>query len=354
MTQNSRFAARVFNLAVIGILGYLLFRIFQPFLGPLLWAALLAFLLFPVNERLRVRLRGRAGLAAILLTLAVALGIVVPAAVGAVGFARQAVELGQRLAGRAAEYQVGGIEDIARIPVIGGAMRWLEERFSVDAAQIQAWTVDAAQRIVQFLLAHTRDALISAFGLVGNLVLMLFVLFFFFRDGDAVARRLKRLVPLEPGRKERLDRHLQDVTRATVFGSVVTALIQGISMGIAFWIAGLPSPLVFGALTAIVSFLPVGGTAFVWIPAALYLLAHGMTGKAIFMAAWGALVVGMVDNFVRPLLVAGRAEVGTLTVFFGVLGGLSAFGLIGLFLGPVILALVLALIQFAEETPAPV
>jgi predicted PurR-regulated permease PerM len=353
VAQENRIAARVFNLAIVALLGYLLFRIFQPFVGPILWAFLIAFLLYPVNDRLRKAVRGRKGVAAILLTLAVTLGIVAPATIGAVAFARQAVDLGRALAQRASAYQVGGVQDIQRLPLIGPAMEWLQKHFAVDAAEVQDWAVHAAQNIVQFLLTHTRDVLLGALGFVGNLILMLFLLFFFFRDGDAMARRLKALVPMDPGRKDRLGKRLGDVTRAVVFGSVATAILQGITVGLAFAVTRLPSPVVFGALAAIASFIPVGGTAFVWGPAALYLLSQGASGRAIFMAAWGALVVGMVDNFVRPLLVSGRAALGTLTVFFGVLGGLAAFGMIGLFLGPVILALVLALIQFAEETPHP-
>jgi len=347
--EDGRFAARVFNLVVLAILGYFLFRIFEPFLGSILWAALLAFLLFPVNARLRRAVGGRTGLAALLLTLAVALGIAVPAAVVTVAFVRQAIDLGQRLAGTAAAYQVAGVGDLDRLPVIGPVMHWLQEHLGVDAARLQSWLVDAVQSVVQFLLAHTRDVLLGALGLVGSIVLMLFVLFFFFRDGETMARRLTELVPMEATRKERLGRQLQDVTRAVVFGSVATSILQGITVGFAFGVTGLPSPVVFGAIASIASFIPVGGTAFVWGPAALYLLSQGASGKALFMAAWGALVVGMIDNIVRPLLVSGRAELGTLTVFFGVLGGLAAFGMIGLFLGPVILALALALIRFAEE-----
>jgi predicted PurR-regulated permease PerM len=158
---------------------------------------------------------------------------------------------------------------------------------------------------------------------------------------------------MDPTRKQRLSRRLQDVTRAVVFGTVVTALVQGALLGIAFWITGLPSPVVFGVLGTIASFIPLIGTSLIWVPASVYLLAQGVLWKAIFMAAWGGLLVGSADNFLRPMLVSGKAEVGTLTVFFGVLGGLAAFGTIGLFLGPVILALAIALIEFAEENLAP-
>lgn len=351
LPANDRFAPRVFNLAVLALLGYALFRIFRPFFGPIVWASLLAFLLFPVNDRLRRRFRGRRGLAATFLTLLVMLGIAVPMIVGSVAFARQAMDLGERLSGLASRYSIGGVGDVVKVPVIGSAMRWLELHANVDAEQVQSWAIDAAQRGVQFLLLQGRSLLLGALGLLADLILTLFVLFFFLRDGDGMAERVKRLIPLDPRRKQSLDRRLQDVTRAVVFGTVVTALVQGSLIAVAFWITGLPSPLVFGVITTVASFIPIGGTAFVWLPAAIYLYAQGALWQAVFMAVWGAVVVGTADNFLRPMLVSGKAPVGTLTVFFGVLGGLAAFGLAGLFLGPVILALVLALVQFAEEMP---
>jgi predicted PurR-regulated permease PerM len=353
LATTDRFAARVFNLVVIALLGYALWLIFRPFLSPIVWAMLLAFLLFPVNARLRHRWKGRKGLAAAALTLAVAIGIAVPLIVGSVAFAKQAVELGQRLGDFAESHKIQGVEDVLRLPVIGTAMGWLETRTALTAADIQDWLVQAAQRAVQFLLARGRGVLLGALGLVGDLTLTLFVLFFFFRDGDAMAARVKRLIPLEAKRKASLDRHLQDVTHAVVFGTVVTALVQGTLIGIAFWVTGLRSPVVFGVLATIASFIPFVGIGLIWLPAALILLAKGIVWKAIFMGVWGGLVAGTADNFLRPLLVSGRAEMGTLTVFFGALGGLAAFGFAGLFLGPVILALALALVQFAEEESPP-
>jgi predicted PurR-regulated permease PerM len=120
-------------------------------------------------------------------------------------------------------------------------------------------------------------------------------------------------------------------------------------VGIGFAIVDLPSPVVFGVVAAIVALLPIGGTALVWVPATIVLAVQGRYGSALFMLLWGALLVGLVDNFLKPLLISGRAEVPTLAAFLGVLGGLAAFGPIGMFLGPVILALAIALVRWAEE-----
>ena len=356
MPQPDRFSTRVFGVAVVGLLAYLLFRIYEPFFTPIYWAFLLAFMLFPLNAFLRRRLRGRRTLAAGLLTAAVTLGVAIPVAIGMVAFARQAVELGHRVAAIAQQYEIGGPDDLVKLPVVGGAMEWLKSRLHLQHTELRALLSRASQQAVQFLLRHSGNVVFGALGILGDLTLTLFVLFFFFRDGDRMAARLIRLIPLDARRKDRLDRHLQSVTRAVVFGTVVTAAVQGTLLGIGFWITGVPSSLVFGVLAAVASFVPLVGTALVWVPAVLYLFAQGVAWKWIFLAAWSAVVVGSADNLLRPLLVSGKSKVGTLTVFFGGLGGLAAFGFIGLFLGPVILALVLSLLEFAEEdetAPAP-
>jgi predicted PurR-regulated permease PerM len=346
---QDRFPTRVFGLAVVALLAYLSFRIFEPFLAPIYWAFLLAFMLFPMNRTVRSLLRGRRALAAALMTIGVTLGIAVPAALIAVAFAKQAVELGHRVSALGERYQISGPVDLLKLPVLGGAIEFLQRRFGVEDTQLRDWLVQGSQDAVQFLLARGRDVLVGAFGLVGMLSVTLFVLFFFFRDGDGMAGRLVGVIPFDGRRKEKLERHLEEVTRAVVFGTVVTAFVQGILLGVGFWITGVPSPVVFGAIAAVASFVPLVGTALVWVPAVVYLWTQGVIWKTLFLAIWSIVIVGTSDNLLRPLLVSGKSQVGTLTVFFGALGGLAAFGFVGLFLGPVILALVLALLEFVEE-----
>ena len=243
------------------------------------------------------------------------------------------------------------MEDVLKLPSLGKPIAWIEERFHVDAAELQAWFVRATTRVTQFLLAHGKDVVLGAFGILGNLTVMLFILFFFFRDGDEIAARAVPLLPVESPRRDRLIAHLKGVTEAVVLGTIITAIVQGILVGVAFWITGLPSPVVFGVMTAIASFVPFVGTSLVIVPATVYLaLTEGIWWKAIFMAAWGFLIAGTADNILKPMLIAGRAEIGTLPVFLGVIGGLAAFGMAGLFLGPVIVALALVLLRFAEES----
>ena len=347
--QDNRFTTRVFALAAVGLLAYLLYRIFHPFLGPIVWALLLAFLLFPANRKLRAALKGRNGAAALLLTFAVMFGIVAPVVFLGFLFVRQASDLLARVSAAAGRYQIERPQDLFKIPFLDRAVQWIDRSTLVTADQVREWLIGASRSFLELALAQGRQVLLGALGAVVALLLMLFILYFFFRDGDAMAGRLLSILPMRAERKASLAAHLSDVTKAVVFGTLLTALIQGALVGIAFAVTGLPSPVVFGFLAAIASLLPVAGTALVWLPGAVVLFARGSTGWAIFLAVWGALVVGSADNVLRPLLISGRAQISTLPVFFGVLGGIAAFGPIGIFAGPLVIALALALVRFAEE-----
>jgi predicted PurR-regulated permease PerM len=344
-----RFSTRVLGVAGAALLLYLLARILHPFIGPILWALLLAFLLFPVNRWLRRKLRSRKAAAALLLTIAVTLGIVIPTSLLMLVFVRQAGDLLTRVSDLATRYQIESPRDLLKIPALGRIVQWIDERTPLAAAELQQWLINAAKNALELAVSGGRQVLLGAVGAVIGLLLMLFILYFYFRDGDEMALRMLRLVPLENSRKGRLIEHLSAVMKAVVFGALATALVQGALVGLAFGVSGLPSPVVFGFLTALAALLPVAGTALVWVPATIALYAAGRPGWALFMLLWGALLVGSVDNFLRPRLISGRAQISTLPVFFGVLGGMAAFGPIGLFVGPLVIALALALLGFAEE-----
>lgn len=349
--RDDRFFSRIVLLALAALLLYLLWEILKPFVSSILWASLLALILHPVNAQLRERFGGRRGAAAGLMTLVVVVAIVGPATLIVLIFVRQATELVTRLSALAARYHVETAQDIFRIPALDRAVRWIGENTPLTVAQLRAWLADSARTALEVVVAGGRAVLIGTLGAVLSLLLMLFILYFLFRDGDSIAVRTVRLIPAPPAKKASLTEYLSQVTRAVVYGSLLTAVVQGTLVGLGFLITGLPSPVVFGALAAVLSLLPVGGTAFVWAPGAIALAAQGSWGRAIFLAVWGALLVGTIDNVLRPLLISGRAEISTLPVFLGVIGGIAAFGPIGMFLGPVVIALGLAIVRFFEEEP---
>ena len=347
--MTERFYPRVLGLAALALLTWALFRIFQPFLGSILWAALLALLLEPLNLRLRRKLRGRASLSAAVLTLAAALGIAIPGALLAMVFSRQVIDLLGRVTTAANRYQISTPADVLALPAIRGAFGWIEAHTPITGASLEVWMVEGAKRLLQMMASSGGSAFVGALGALAELLLTLFVLYFFLREGDTTAERLIGVIPMPLEQKTKLVGYLAGVTRAVVFGTLLTALVQGSLIGIAFAIIGFPSPVVFGVLAGAASLLPVGGTALVWGPGAVVLAVQGRWVAAIGLAVYGALFVSLVDNILRPALISGRAQIATLPVFFGVLGGIGAFGPIGMFVGPVIVALALALIRFAEE-----
>ena len=346
---RSSFYPRVFASVTAVVLGIAVLRIMQPFLGPLLWATLLAFMVFPLNERLRAAFRGRASLAALLLTLASILMFVVPAIFLGVMFGRQASELIGQLQTSAAQHQIQRPSDVLQLPQVDRLVQWVESSLPISSEQIRDSLLSAGQQIIQSIISLGGSLFASVFGLIVAIILALFLLFFFLRDGERMVTRAMVVVPLDDRRKAHLLTHLASVIRATVLGSLVTALVQGTLVGIGFALAGLPWPIVFAVLSMGAAMIPFIGTAVVWIPAAAWLLWTGHWGAALFFVIWGAAVVSSADNVVRPLFISSRARIATLPVFIGLIGGISAFGAIGIFLGPVVIALVLALFKFAED-----
>lgn len=352
MTETDRFYARAFALVAIGFLGIVLFRIVTPLLDSFLWAAVLAVVLGPLNAALRRGLGQRRGAAATLLTLGLTLLVLLPAGLLTVVFAQQAAELATRLQAAAERHHIAQLSDVLSLPGIDRLIRWSETTFPLNPDRIQAWLVESAQALLRLLVSLSGAAFAGALGAAIGFLLTLFLLFFFLRDGDEMAERLMRFVPMSETRKAHLVEHLVSVTRAVVLGVLLTAAIQGTLVGIGFAIIGLPSPVVFGVLAAIAALVPIVGAALVWLPALAVLLAQGRWGAAIFLVVWNVALVAQADNVVRPLVISGRGGVSMLPVFVGLLGGLVAFGPIGMFLGPVIIALALSLFRFAEESRA--
>jgi predicted PurR-regulated permease PerM len=348
-----RFYVRLGAVLLLALLGYLVWRIVSPLWQPLLWAVLLGALLAPFNLRLAQRLGNRPRAASVVTTALAVVLFLLPVAIVTGAVAAQAAQLLNRLDEQVPQLGAAGSIELSAIPWLEKPLAWLGEHTTISIPQLQGWLLGGAKHVLQTLMSSGGSFVLGALGTLVSFVLMLFVLFFVLRDGPTVARTAVRMLPIEERRRTRLWQHLADVTRAVFMGIGLTALIQGTLVGIGFWISGLPSPLVFGVLAMLLALVPIVGTVIVWAPAALFLATRGDYGHAIFLALWGAVLVGMVDNFLRPLLISGRSSVPTLAVFVGVMGGLAAFGFIGLFLGPIVLGLLVALFRFeAEELKA--
>jgi predicted PurR-regulated permease PerM len=346
---HSRFYARTFGLVTAAVVGYLLFRILLPFLSQLMWAALLGAILQPLHRRLTQRLNNRPSASSAIISFGGALGIIIPAALLATLFTRQAGQLLERIQVMANQRHIEGLSDVLALPAVRSLLEKLQEFIGVQPEQVIDWVTTGAQRVIQFLVQASTSVFVGALGAVGNFFFVVVFLFFFLRDGERAIDTVAHLIPMPGRRRHELFETLSNTAKAVVLGTLLTAAVQGTLVGIGFVVAGLPSAIVFGVLAMIASPIPLAGTALVWGPGAVVLFVQGRPGWALFMAIWGVLVVSMADNIMRPLLISGRSGVPTLLVFAGVLGGLAAFGSVGMFVGPLLLTLVVALIRYADE-----
>jgi len=345
--MDSSFYRHTFQLTLAAFLGYELYRMLAPLFGALAWAAVLAFILHPLHERLAGSLKGRSTLSAAILTLLTPLLVLAPLAVLGVVFAGQVARLVTHMHSFSLSSAADALNRVAQYPLIGRAVDWVRADAAVSVAQVEGWLTDSVQSVLKAAATLGGDVALGVFGTVVGFFLMVFLLFFFLRDGRRVIEALTELIPVEGARRAHLLKYLADVTRAVVYGSTATAVIAGAIVGVGFALVGIPAPVVYGVLGMIAAFLPSGASV-VLVPAVIYLAVVGRWGAAIFLTCWiGVLLV--TENLLRPLLMAHQVPVPTLAVFLGAIGGAAAYGILGLVLGPVLLSFVVALVRVARE-----
>lgn len=340
-----------FVIVVVALSALTLYWMLAPFWGALAWGICFAFLLAPVHRWLARSLNGRTGLSAGIITLLVPVVLAGPLVSLGAAFVDQVTDLVTHLQEQPLRFNASLLTQLERYPVIGSLAEWLRQNLTATTEQLQGWLVSAAQTPLKSLAATGGNFLLGAMGTVVDFFVMLFLLLFLLRDGRHMLSRTVRLVPMEPQRRGELLKLVGDTTRAVAYGTILAALAQGGLVGIGFAIAGLPSAVVFGVLAAFLALLPVGGAALVWVPAVAVLGSTSQWGWAIFLAIWG-IGVSVSDNLMRPLLISRQAPVSTLAIFVGVIGGVVAFGIIGVIIGPVLLTVMAALLQFVDETLA--
>ena len=331
-------------LVIFGIAAWLCWLMLRPFVGVLLWAIVLVVVFYPAHRRL-VAWTDSPTSAAALSTLLVIVTILLPVVLVSYAVARE-------LRGAVEHFQ-GGLGRILDIPIIRPAVSWLDQYVDVDAwrsadyigEHLQAWSTAIAGPTLMFV-----GGILSA--LVQTL-LVVFTMFYFFRDGDALRIAIYDIVPLEYEQSHDIVLRTQEVIAATIYGVLAISVIQGTLGFLIFMVLGLPSPLLWGVVMFLLSMIPMAGAFIVWVPAALYLLLTGSFIKALVLVGWGVLVIGSIDNFLSPRLVGRRARLHELLIFFSVLGGLQVFGVLGLVLGPVLAAITLALIEVVRQANRP-
>ncbi len=311
-----------------------------PLSGAVSWAVFMAIVFAPLQERSALVWRGRRGWAAFGTLVVIVVSVLLPMALLAASVTHEAGAFYERF--KSGEIQLSQYFQRG-IDALPAWVRAGLERFGLaDLAEVQRRLVDALGRSSQALTARAFSIGQNTLEFVVHLFVMLYLLFFLLRDGKALSGQAARALPLQPRHTQRLLKQFATVVRATVKGNVVVALVQGTLGGLAFWFLDIKGALLWGALMALLSLLPAVGAALVWGPVAAYLLSTGSLGAAIGLAVWGVLVIGLVDNVLRPILVGKETRMPDYLVLIATLGGLAAFGLNGFVIGPVIAAIFLA------------
>jgi predicted PurR-regulated permease PerM len=325
---------------VVLLLGYIFVRIVAPFFGPLGWAAVLAIFIFPWHSRVAQRY-GHAR-AATVSTLIVSLLIVGPGLLVLTAFVQESRTALSELDREALAGQMAVLERVwDRVRVVIPGMR------SVDLATL---IEEALSRAGAFLATRVGGILADIAILLFQLFVTLFALFFFLRDADTIMREVRRALPFEELRRERMIRQTRDLVYASIVAGLLIASLQGLAGGVVFALLNLGAPVFWGVMMGFLALLPFVGTWVVWVPAAVWLMATGQVMKGAALAVLGATIVASIDNFLRPVILSGRAQMNGLLTFISLLGGVSVFGLLGLVLGPLTTAIVIGLFEAYSDS----
>ena len=328
---------RLLMLVLVGatvVVALLCWWLVKPFVPAITWALVLTVIAHPLHDRL-LALWPRwpslaAGLSVVVVTMAIALPTTFLAremgseAVDSVATARKLLDT---------DHWKQAIE---RFPQLAPLSKWIQREVDLDA-QVEEVTGGVARSV--------RGALAKAVDIAVMALVTLFLLFYFLRDKYRILSKLEQFVPLSPAENQQVRDNIRDTLGAVVFGTLAVAAVQGTLGGLMFWWLDLPSPILWGAVMAILAILPLFGAALIWLPAAAYLALSGDWDKALLLTAWGTVVIGLIDNLLYPLLVKNRLRIHTVPVFISVLGGVFVFGASGFVLGPLVLAVALALID---------
>ncbi len=332
LKRDNKFFVTLVVIATIAFAWILL-----PFYGAILWGLVAAILFNPLNLRLRKAFGQRTGLASLVTVMAVIVIVVLPLLL-------ISISLGQQASGVFDRIKSGELDFAGYLQQVMDAMpAWLRELLASfglsDLSAARAKLIKAITDANRFIAAQALGIGLGAFDFVLNLGIMLYLLFFLLRDGDRILKNVKDAVPLSTDRKGMLADRISLVVRATVKGGIIVAAVQGMLGGLAFWFLGIPAPLLWAVVMAFLSLLPAVGAAIVWGPVAIYLVATGAVWDGLLLTLYGVVVIGLVDNLLRPFLVGKSTKLPDYVVLISTLGGIELLGLNGFVVGPLAAAI---------------
>lgn len=344
--ENIGKQAELIFLSALTLLGlYLSYLLLQPYAVPILFAVVLAIIFFPLYQKLHAVIRSPSA-AALLTTLIALVATVLPIVLLGFAMSRELSDLYTTLTLKSAAE--GGIAQLL-LRYAQTASEWFRHHLGLPAIDLRALAARSLEQASAAIVHFGAEAVANIFRLIVSAAITFLVLFFLFRDGRRALRKVTSAMPMTHERAEELLHRTGSTVTATFYGGLAVAAAQGTLGGLAYYVLGLQSAVLWGFATGIASLFPLVGSATVWVPISIVLLVSGHWIKAVLLIAWGGGVVGLVDNIIRPLIVRTGTQLHMMLIFFALLGGLKAFGVLGLFVGPVILSVTIAVIGMLRD-----
>lgn len=353
MDENKNFLASTnfktaLFLVVLGGFILLCAIMLWPFVKPLAWTITLTIVTTPIYHFCRKKIKNPSW-AAFLALVIVTLIIILPAILLGVGIAQQALDFSQKMQLDINDLNYRSMMELTHRPAFEKPYQYLEQKFGLSKEKIMPILNDLMGKISGIIGKYSLELAKDLAGNIFWLCFIIFALFYFLRDGEQILNFLKDFIPLDKDESQKILVRTSDTIKATVYSWVVIGGVQGTLTGIMFLILGLPAPLLWAGVTAIMCFIPFAGAPVVWVPAAIVLAVKGMYLKAIVMALWGALIVGSADNILRPIIMGGQLKLHILPVFIAIFGGLFILGPVGMVMGPVILSITYTLLDVLRD-----
>jgi predicted PurR-regulated permease PerM len=339
-------------LALVIVAFYLFFRILSPFFSILAWAAILTIIFYPLFKIVNRLYGNRRAWAALTMTVIVVIVIVIPSAfllnlvagelLDIYQYCEQFIREGRHITFFQGLQQIGLVQRLGEV---------LNRYFDLSQVDFGQFLLDNLRKLNVYVAGQAPKFVKGLSAIILKFFLISVSLFFFFKDGEEVLAKIKALIPLAAKEREHVLRKIVEMIQATIYGGIVVALVQGGMGTVGFLIVGLPAALFWGSLMGLLSFMHIVGPFMVWVPATIYLLLQGAYTKAVVLGIWGATLVSLSDNFLRPIIISGRTQIHPLLIFFSTLGGLAVFGLVGFIAGPLVITICLAIIDIYTATP---
>jgi predicted PurR-regulated permease PerM len=328
---------------IIILLAYLVYIVFEPFLVALAWAVVLVVVSYPLYLRLSRRWGPTWG--SVAATAAVTLILIVPTVLVMVAFVREAVTAAQSIEVRVRT---------GHFAWLGALWTHLQHRYpSLVPQDLSAVIHRYAEEGATYVGARLGAVLRNGAEFLFDVFVTILAMFYLYRDGHSIVQRLREVLPFDQEHRELLVHDTRELILATVTSTLVAAGVHGVLGGIAFAVVGMPAAVFWGVMMGFFSLIPVVGSALIWVPISINFMLSGHMGKGIFLLIFCSLIVGMVDNFVRPWLISGRAEMSGLVIFISILGGIAVFGLLGVVLGPIVVALAANILDLYGPSAPP-